>query len=123
MSYLLVFFGGGIGAGIRYWMQGVVYRITQSGFPYGTLAVNVSGCFAIGFLMIAFEERFLVNPSLRLFLTIGILGGFTTFSSFSYETIAMFRDGELFHAMMNMAGSLSGCLVATYLGVVAGKFI
>ena len=91
MNALLVFLGGGIGATARYGLQGVVYRVAGTAFPYGTLAVNVLGSLLIGFLMALFEERFIVNPSLRLFLTIGILGGFTTFSSFSYETIAMLR--------------------------------
>jgi len=91
---VLVFIGGGIGATARYGLQGLVYRYTSASFPYGTLAVNVLGCFAIGFLMSSFEERFMVNPSLRLFLAIGILGGFTTFSLFSYETIMLLREGS-----------------------------
>ena len=73
MKYLLIFLGGGAGAALRYWMQGVVYGRTGTDFPYGTLAVNVLGCLVIGFLMISLEERFLAVPSLRLFLTIGVL--------------------------------------------------
>ncbi len=121
LNYLLVFVGGGLGAAARYGLQGLVYRWAKSTFPYGTLVVNVTGCFVIGALMTAFEDRFLVNPSIRIFLTIGILGGFTTFSSFSYETVALFRDGEIVLGVANVAASLLLCLVATLLGVWAGK--
>jgi CrcB protein len=121
MKYMLVFLGGGLGAVSRYGLQGVVYRFFPSFFPLGTLLVNASGSFLIGFLMVALEERFLVNPSLRLFLTIGILGGYTTFSSFSYETIALLRDGQMLYGGINIAGSLICCLAAAYGGVLLGR--
>ena len=123
MSYAAVFVGGGLGAVARYALQGLVYRSVQGSFPYGTMAVNIIGCFIIGFLMIAFEERFMVNPLLRLFVTVGILGGFTTFSSFSFETFALLRDGEIMLGVVNAGASLIGCLAATYIGAVAGKLI
>ncbi len=123
MNYWYVFVGGGIGAVARYYLSGAVYRWLPADFPYGSLIVNIVGCFTIGVLMTSLEERFLVNPSLRIFLTIGILGGFTTFSSFSYETITLFRDGELFLGTVNTAASLFGCLAATILGMVIGKSI
>ena len=119
----LVFVGGGIGAVARYWMQGFVYRFMSGIFPYGTIAVNVLGCFIIGLLMTGMEERFMVNPSLRIFITVGILGGFTTFSSFSFETIALFQDGEVFFGMLNIVASVVICLSATYIGVFTGKLI
>ena len=123
MNYLLVFVGGGIGAAARYGLQGVVYRVASSTFPYGTLAVNVLGSFVIGFLMTFFEERFIVNPSLRVFLTIGFLGGFTTFSSFSYETMALLRDGSYGLGFLNILTSLGACLLATWLGMTLGKLL
>jgi fluoride exporter len=123
MNYLLVFLGGGIGATARYWLQGIVYRFTGAGFPYGTLAVNILGCLCIGLLMAVFEERFVVNPSLRTFLTIGILGGFTTFSSFSFETLALLRDGELLLGCANVAVSVLTCLIASWVGMVIGELI
>ena len=123
MNSILVFLGGGIGATARYGLQGLVYRIAGAGFPYGTLVVNVLGSFFIGFLMALFEERFIVNPSLRVFLTIGLLGGFTTFSSFSYETIALFRDGSYFPALVNVTTSVLVCLGATWLGIICGKLL
>ena len=123
MNYVYVFIGGGIGAAARYYLSGIVYRWLPTNFPYGNLVVNILGCFAIGVLMTSLEERFLVNPTFRLFLTIGILGGFTTFSSFSYETISLFRNGELLFGSLNAAGSLIGCLIATVLGIMIGKLI
>ncbi|HUN64604.1 MAG TPA: fluoride efflux transporter CrcB [Bacteroidota bacterium] len=121
--YLFIFLGGGLGSVCRYAVQGLVYRIFPSLFPLGTLLVNITGSFLIGFCMAAFEERFLINPSLRLFLTIGILGGYTTFSSFSYETVALLRDGQLFDGGVNIAASFLFCLTAAYGGILAGKMV
>jgi fluoride exporter len=120
-NYFLVFFGGGIGATARYYLSGAVYRFLPVDFPYGNLIVNITGCFTIGLLMTLMEERFLSEPSLRIFLTIGILGGFTTFSSFSYETIALLRDAEIFRASLNIVASVFGCLTATALGMFVGR--
>ncbi len=123
MNVFLVFLGGGIGATARYGLQGVVYKLTGTVFPYGTLVVNVLGSFIIGFLLTFFEERFIVNPSLRVFLTIGILGGFTTFSSFSYETMALLRDGSYLLGTANILGSIVMCLGATWVGMIIGKLL
>lgn len=123
MNYLFVFIGGGIGAAARYGLQGFVYRYAPASFPYGTLAVNVLGSLVIGFLMAFFEERFLVTPALRVFLTVGILGGFTTFSSFSYETIALLRDGSYGLGLLNVAASVGTCLLATWIGIIIGKLL
>ncbi len=107
----------------RYGLAGFVYRRWGGTFPIDTILVNVIGCFCIGFLMTAFEDRFLASPQLRIFFTIGILGGFTTFSTFSYETIALLRDAELFRAALNVAGSIVLCLVSTYIGTALGKLV
>lgn len=123
VKYVYIFVGGGIGAALRYWLQGVVHQRTGADFPYGTLVVNVLGCFAIGMLMVSMEERFLSNPTLRLFLTVGILGGFTTFSSFSYETLALTRDGELLRALANVGFSVVTGLSATWVGMQLGKWL
>jgi CrcB protein len=122
-SYLIVFFGGGVGAALRYWLSGAVYRYLPADFPYGTLAVNISGCFLIGILMSVQEGRFEFEPSLRLLIGIGILGGFTTFSTFSYETAALLRDGQAIQASMNILASLLGCLAATIAGITIGKLL
>lgn len=120
---MVVFLGGGIGAAVRYWLQGSIYRFMGTSFPYGTLLVNVLGCFAIGFLMAVFEERFVVQPVLRIFLTIGILGGFTTFSSFSLETINLLREGDYLSGSANVVYTILNCLGATWLGSVIGKLL
>jgi len=121
LNFVVVFVGGGIGAAIRYWMDGAVQRWTGSTFPYGTFVINSLGCLMIGILMTTLEERFLVNPSLRIFLTIGILGGFTTFSTFSYETIEMMRSAEYYFAAVNVSLTVFTCLAATYVGTIIGK--
>jgi CrcB protein len=120
-NLIIVFIGGGIGTAARYLVSGWVYQLAGSSFPYGTFVENVVGCFLIGLSMAALDERFLLNPTLRIFLTIGILGGFTTFSTFSYETIAMLKDAEYFTAFVNVGSTLITCLGATYLGMVTGK--
>lgn len=122
-NYITIFLGGGLGASLRYWLSGFIPKYTGSNFPYGILTVNIIGCFFIGFLMTAMEDRFIMNPALRIFLTIGILGGFTTFSSFSYETIAMMRDGEFLKASLYIGLSLTLCLGGTHIGSLIGKLI
>ena len=123
MNLLLVFVGGGLGAVARYLLQGAVYRVTGASFPYGTIVVNILGCFTIGLIMSSMEERFMAAPSLRIFLTIGILGGFTTFSSFSYETMALLREGDLLYGGLNIVASVVICLVATWLGLTLGRYV
>jgi CrcB protein len=122
-KYLLVFLGGGIGATIRYWISGLIPRWFDSGFPYANLFINVSGSFLIGLLMVAFADRFLAMPSLRVFLTIGILGGYTTFSSFSYESIALLQSGEFLHASVFIVSSVGLCLAGTFCGIVLGRLV
>lgn len=123
MNLLLVFVGGGLGAAARYLLQGTVYRFTGAAFPFGTIVVNVLGCFLIGLIMSSMEERFLAAPSLRIFLTIGILGGFTTFSSFSYETMVLIREGDLLSGGLNIISSMVICLGATWLGLGLGRYV
>jgi CrcB protein len=123
MKYVLIGIGGAIGAVGRYILQGLVYQFTGAFFPYGTLVVNVFGCFLIGLVMGLTEDRFLIDAQLRLFITVGILGGFTTFSSFGYETFAMLRDGEVLRASVNVIGSVIAGLAAVWLGFVAARLI
>lgn len=121
--YLFVFIGGGIGAVSRYWLSGFVYKFINTIFPIGNLVVNISGCILIGFLMTFFKERFVINPELQAFLIIGVLGGFTTFSSFSYETLTLIRNTEYYFAGLNILLSLVLCLIGTYIGIVIGELI
>ena len=119
----VVFLGGGVGTVFRYWLSGSVYRFVGPSFPSGTLFVNVIGCFFIGFFMSIFEERFVVQPLLRIFVTLGVLGGFTTFSTFSFETISLFREGSALLGFGNIFSSLCGCLLGTWIGMVIGKLL
>lgn len=123
VGYVLVFLGGGIGAITRYWLSGFVYKFVDPVFPYGNLCVNVSGCFLIGFFMAFFDNRFIVSPHLKIFLTVGMLGGYTTFSSFSYETVMLLRHGEFFFASLNIILSIILCLFGTHLGLSLGKIL
>ncbi len=122
-NYLLIFVGGGTGSALRYLMSGMVYRMTALGFPYGTVVVNITGCFLIGFLMSALAARFDDSPALKVFLTIGLLGGFTTYSSFSYETIALIQDEKMMAAMSNVFITLIGCLAGTWAGLGLGRMV
>lgn len=122
-NYLAVAFGGAFGSVARYFVAGAAYERLGVGFPYGTLAVNVTGCFLIGLIMELTENRFTINPQIKIFLTIGVLGGFTTFSTFSYETLALARDGLMFKAAVNSFGSLFTCLASAWLGMVAGRIL
>ena len=125
MSFNLFIVGLGSACGgiSRYLVEGWVHQWSGSYFPYGTLVVNIVGSFLIGFLGTLFEGRFLVTPHQRLFLMIGVLGGFTTFSAFSFETWELFKDGELLNAAFNVSLSLVGCLGGVFLGVVVARLI
>jgi CrcB protein len=122
-NYLLVFVGGGIGACARYWLSGAVYRWLPPDFPYGNLIVNISACFLIGLLMTGFQDRYLLSPSFRIFLAVGVLGGYSTFSSFTYETVMLMKEGEFFRASLNVTASVGGGLLATALGALTGKLL
>jgi CrcB protein len=123
LQLIIAGLGGFIGSAARFWISSITYRIIGQDFPYGTLLVNIVGAFLIGFLMTVFEDRFTVSPNLRIFLTIGILGGFTTFSTFSYETVSLFREGSYFAGTANILYSVLSCLGATWLGGVIGKLL
>jgi len=118
LKIILVLLGGAVGTGFRYGLSSLVYsRIESPTFPYANLIINVSGSFAIGVLAELFNERILVSPAIRAALLTGLLGGYTTFSSFSYETFSLIRDGEWFQAALNAAGSVLLGLIAVWLGV------
>jgi len=119
---LLVGFGGFVGSILRFAVSGVAQRLDPSGsFPYGTLAVNALGCLGIGLFAGLAETRQVFGPELRLFLFLGLLGGFTTFSTFGYETHALLRDGDGLKAGANVLGSVGLCLVLVWLGHALGR--
>jgi CrcB protein len=118
LKIILVLFGGAIGTGCRYGLSSLIYsRIERPTFPYANLIINVSGSFAIGLLAELFDSRALASPTTRAALFTGVLGGYTTFSSFSYETFLLIRDGEWLRATLNSVGSVLLGLMAVWLGV------
>lgn len=104
------------GGFFRHWLAGGVYGLLGAQFPHGTLAVNLSGCFAIGALNALAEEKMLLGPEARVLLMTGFCGAFTTFSTFILETSNLFKDGETLRALFNVAASLAGGFVLFRLG-------
>jgi fluoride exporter len=115
--------GGAVGALFRFWLSSGVYQLLGRGFPYGTLAVNVLGSLAMGFLYVVLLERLSTSPELRAALLIGFLGAFTTFSTFSIETLNLIEQAELLKACLNMLLSVGACIVACWFGLVLGRQI
>jgi len=118
---LAVAVGGALGSLLRFWMSTGVYALLGRGFPYGTLAVNVLGCLLMGFLFVLFLDRFSTNGVLRAGMLIGVLGGFTTFSAFSMETVNLIEEGAQLKAALNIFLNVLACLGATWLGVLVGR--
>lgn len=108
LNFLLIAIGGAIGSVLRYSVSAVDYKLSKGIFPVSTLIVNLVGCLIIGFLW-GLSERIIISPNIRNFIFIGLLGGFTTFSSFGLESFNLFRDGELRIAVINiLANNLLG---------------
>jgi fluoride exporter len=123
VQWLLVFIGGGVGSLMRY-LTGVLMTAWFGGsFPWATFSVNVLGSLLIGLLATLADERGIIGPQARLFLVVGFLGGFTTFSSFSLETYRLARDGETVAAILNIAGNLGLSLAAVVLGAGLGRVL
>lgn len=116
-NLLIVGFGGFFGSALRYGVSGWIQRLVPSAmFPVGTLAVNVLGCFVLGLLGGYADNLDLFGPTTRLFLFLGVLGGFTTFSTFGYETMAMLRDGQFFTGLANVGLQVILGLAGVWLG-------
>lgn len=120
---LLVGLGGFVGTLFRYWLSGLIARHYGETFPLGTLVVNAIGCFVIGFLFYFFYDRSLTTPTARTVVLIGVIGGFTTFSSYGLQTFTLLRDGELFLAVVNVVVSNALGLALVWLGYVLAKAI
>jgi CrcB protein len=120
-SYLWIALGSALGGMARYWCSGWVAQRVGETFPWGTIMVNISGCFLIGVLAALSEPdgRWYLPPLMRQFLMIGVLGGYTTFSSFSLQTLNLARDGEWLQAGANVFVSVALCLLAVWLGYFA----
>ncbi len=114
---------GALGCVTRYYLSGWVYDLFGRSFPYGTFAVNILGAFIIGLIMEFGLRSTLLPANLRIGLTIGFLGGLTTFSTFSYETFKLLESGELFVATTNVLVSVSVCLTFTWLGIHTARYL
>ncbi len=120
---LAVAAGGAAGAVFRWLMAGTVQRFSGGAFPWGTFAVNALGSFLLGFLFVWLIERSTATELVRLALTVGLLGAFTTFSTYSYESIRLLQEGEYGLAAGNVVGQVAVCLVLTWLGIQLAKAI
>lgn len=114
---------GAMGCLARYFLSGWVYGIFGRFFPYGTFVVNIIGAFLIGLIMEIGLRSTLIPPTLRVGLTVGFLGGLTTFSTFSYETFRLLEDGEFLIASTNVLLSVLVCLTFTWVGIYTARYL
>lgn len=123
MQIITVALGGAMGAVSRFLVGNIVGKALGSAWPYGTFIINIVGCFCMGVLMTVIVERQLLPAAWRLFLCVGFLGGFTTFSSFGYETISLINNGKLLEAFAYVGGSVLLGLLAAAIGVYVGRVV
>lgn len=121
MAYLYIAFGGAIGACLRYFLTQESTKLLGKGFPFGTLAVNVVGSFAIGCLYAWMSQQEAISDNVRLFVGVGILGALTTFSTFSYDTFLLLQSGELIKAALNILVNVCLCLLGVWLAFLLVK--
>jgi len=115
--------GGAIGSVLRYLIQMQCINWFGSNFPYGTMVVNTLGSLLIGFLSIVLLERLFVSIEIRFAILVGLLGGFTTFSTFSLETLSLIQQGSLLSAASNIIFNVALCIIACFLGVTLARFV
>ncbi|EGV52420.1 fluoride efflux transporter CrcB [Candidatus Endoriftia persephone] len=121
MQMIAIAAGGAVGALFRFWVSSGVYGLLGRAFPFGTLAVNLIGSLLMGFLYVYLLERASVGPELRAALLVGLLGAFTTFSTFSIETLNLLEQADYLKAMLNVLISVIACLAACWLGLTLGR--
>ena len=121
MRLLLICVGGALGTGLRYFISGRMARWLGPAFPYGTLAVNVLGSFLIGVVQQVGTTSLLIPDTTRLFLTIGMMGGLTTYSAFSYETVRLMENAAWHQAWINIIVTSTFCLTFCFLGTAVGR--
>ncbi|KUO63744.1 hypothetical protein APF79_00620 [bacterium BRH_c32] len=120
-NYLLIAVGAALGGVFRFWISGSVHRFLPANFPYGTLTVNVLGSFALGFVIFFLDAKKVITPELKILLTIGFCGGFTTFSAFAFETVNLLKETELLFAFLNIFLNIILTLGAVYLSYIAAR--
>jgi CrcB protein len=113
--------GGALGSAARYLLSTFVLRVSGSLFPSGTFAVNLLGCIVFGVIAGAAEQRVPLSPASRAFLLVGVLGGFTTFSSYAFESYALLRDGQIAAATLNIVGQVLAGLLGVWMGFALGR--
>lgn len=121
MRFLLICLGGALGTGLRYLVGGAMAQWLGAAFPWGTLTVNLAGSFVIGVVQEVGTTSLLISAAARLFLTVGVLGGLTTYSAFSYETVKLLEEAAWYEAGLNVVGTTTSCLVACFLGIGLGR--
>ncbi len=121
LNLLLIAIGGALGSTARYLFSLLIQRASGTLFPIGTFAVNCVGCLVFGAIAGAAEQRVQVAPELRLFLLVGILGGFTTFSSYAFESFVLVRDGQFAAALVNIVGQVIAGLGGMWIGFAMGR--
>ncbi len=122
-EFLLIGAGAVLGANLRYWLTLLLADRFGPAFPYGTLFVNISGSFLLGFVLTLMGLRLVADPGLRLLLGTGFLGAYTTFSAFSYDTLVLLERGNLPAAFLYAGGNLFGSVLAAYLGIVLARLV
>jgi CrcB protein len=123
VTYLLIGIGGFLGCNARYLLGGWIAERYGTSFPYGTMVINVSGSFIIGFFLVLISERFIVHPNWRLFLAIGFLGGYTTFSTFSFETFSLIQERSFCLALANVVGSIVLGQISVLVGMILARLL
>lgn len=123
LKFVHLIIGGSAGTVARYVLSGATYRIFGVGFPYGTFAVNLVGCFILGFLASFTERKFLLDTNLRVLLMVGFCGAFTTFSTFILETANLIKDGEANRAFLNVILSVVIGFIVLRIGIFLGEIV